>query len=75
MSPMTTKRAVASATICALTIATLAMVPTTAFAAPVPGDEADVGLYTNGQTDSMDIGDPTYVGLDALAPKLVPGVP
>lgn len=64
----------AGAAICALTITTMALVPTAAHADVVPGNESDVGVYTNGQTDSMDIGDPTYLNLDEVAQKLAPGV-
>ncbi|MCC2031481.1 discoidin domain-containing protein [Microbacterium sp. BWT-G7] len=71
---MRRKRAVAAATACALTAATLAFVPTSAFGAPVPGNESDVGVYTNGETDSMDIGDPTYTNLAEVEQKLLPGV-
>jgi hypothetical protein len=41
----------------------------------VPGNEADVGLYTNGQSHSMDIGDPTYSNVAEVAALLAPGVP
>lgn len=74
MSPMTRRRTAAAVTICALTTATLAFAPTSAFGAPVPGNESDVGVYTNGQTDSMDIGDPVYTNLAEVEQKLVPGV-
>ena len=74
MSPSTRRRTAAAATICALTAATLTFVPTSAFGAPLPGNESDVGVYTNGQTDTMDIGDPTYTNLAEVEQKLVPGV-
>lgn len=74
MSPVNWRRTVAGAAICALTVTTMALVPTAAFADVVPGNESDVGVYTNGQTDSMDIGDPTYLNLDEVAGKLAPGV-
>ncbi|WP_240658577.1 galactose-binding domain-containing protein [Microbacterium sp. CPCC 204701] len=40
----------------------------------MPGNESDVGVYTNGQSDSMDIGEPTYTNLAEVEQKLVPGV-
>ncbi len=64
MSPVNWRRPVAGAAICALTVTTMALVPTAAFADVVPGNEADVGVYTNGETDSMDIGDPTYLNVE-----------
>lgn len=74
MSPVNWRSPVAGAAILALTAATLALVPTSAFADVVPGNESDVGVYTDGASDSMDIGDPTYANLDEVAQKLVPGV-
>lgn len=74
MSPVNWRRPVAGAAICALTVTTLALVPTTAFADVTPGNESDVGVYTNGQTDSMDIGDPTYLNVSEVEQKLAPGV-
>ncbi|WP_249354097.1 Ig-like domain-containing protein [Microbacterium sp. 2FI] len=68
------RKPVAGAAILALTAATLALAPTAAVADVVPGNEADVGVYTNGQTDSMDIGDPTYANIDEVAAKLATGV-
>ena len=74
MSPHIRRRTAAAATICALTAATFTFVPTSAFGAPVPGNEGDVGVYTDGQSDSMDIGDPTYTNLAEVGQKLQPGV-
>jgi hypothetical protein len=71
---MTRRRAAAAATICALTAATLTFVPTSAFGAPLPGNESDIGVYTNGETDTMDIGDPTYTNLAEVEQKLATGV-
>ncbi|WP_260837466.1 discoidin domain-containing protein [Microbacterium sp. SLBN-146] len=48
--------------------------PTSAFGAPVPGNESDIGVYTNGETDTMDIGDPTYTNLAEVEQKLATGV-
>ncbi|WP_225221536.1 galactose-binding domain-containing protein [Microbacterium gallinarum] len=74
MSPVNWRRSVAGAAICALTVTTMALAPTAASADVIPGNESDVGVYTNGQTDSMDIGDPTYLNVDEVAQKLAPGV-
>src|SRR5690625_2767357 len=47
-----------------------------ATAAPVmDGNESDIGVYTDGSADSMDIGDPTYKNVDEVADKLAHGVP
>lgn len=40
----------------------------------VDGNEDDIGLYTDGSSDSMDIGDPTYRNADEVADKLAHGV-
>ncbi|MBD5784598.1 discoidin domain-containing protein [Cellulosimicrobium terreum] len=53
----------------------MALVPTAAYADVLPGNESDIGVYTNGETDSMDIGDPTYGSVSATAAALEPGVP
>ncbi|WP_246567696.1 Ig-like domain-containing protein [Polymorphospora rubra] len=52
-------------------------VPSPAHAAsPVlPGNEGDVGVYTNGQNHVMEIGDPTYTNAGDVADRLRPGVP
>ncbi|MET8353131.1 Ig-like domain-containing protein [Micromonospora sp. NPDC005206] len=52
-------------------------VPSPAHAAsPVlPGNEGDVGVYTNGQNHAMEIGDPTYSNVGDVANQLKPGVP
>ncbi|GAB3531243.1 Ig-like domain-containing protein [Phytohabitans suffuscus] len=41
----------------------------------LPGNEADVGLYTNGLNHVMEIGDPTYSNTGDVASRLAPGVP
>ena len=41
----------------------------------LPGNEGDVGVYTDGQHHVMEIGDPVYSNLDEVATKLQPGVP
>lgn len=45
-----------------------------ASAAVVPGNESDIGVYTDGQTDSMEIGDPVYTGVDEVAAALDHGM-
>ncbi len=52
-------------------------VPSPAHAAsPVlPGNEGDVGVYTNGQSHVMEIGDPVYSNVGDVANQLRPGVP
>ncbi|MFI6781623.1 discoidin domain-containing protein [Micromonospora sp. NPDC050276] len=54
-----------------------AVVPSPARAAGpvVPGNEGDVGVYTNGQSHAMDIGDPVYGNVGDVANQLKPGVP
>ncbi|MEV0718886.1 hypothetical protein AB0H87_30285, partial [Asanoa sp. NPDC050611] len=45
-------------------------------AGPVlPGNEGDVGVYTDGEHHVMEIGDPVYTNVDEVAAKLAPGVP
>ncbi|GAA1022311.1 carbohydrate-binding protein [Acrocarpospora pleiomorpha] len=45
-------------------------------ASPVlPGNESDVGVYTNGQNHVMEIGDPVYTNVPEVAERLKPGVP
>ncbi|MFG1706673.1 discoidin domain-containing protein [Nonomuraea sp. M3C6] len=65
------------AALAALTVAGLVSLPPTAHAAgPVlPGNEGDVGLYTNGESHVMDIGDPVYSNVGDVANQLKPGVP
>ncbi|GAA4562953.1 galactose-binding domain-containing protein [Planotetraspora kaengkrachanensis] len=71
-------RAPTWAALAALTMAGLVgLPPTTAHAAgPVlPGNEGDVGVYTNGESHVMDIGDPVYSAVGDVADQLKPGVP
>ena len=51
--------------------------PSAAHAAgPVlPGNEGDVGVYTDGQSHVMEIGDPAYTNVAEVADQLKPGVP
>ncbi|WP_246209480.1 galactose-binding domain-containing protein [Cellulosimicrobium composti] len=53
----------------------VALVAPAAQADVVPGNESDIGVYTSGTTDSMDIGDPVYTNLGPVAAALEPGVP
>ncbi|MEU4385310.1 discoidin domain-containing protein [Promicromonospora sp. NPDC023805] len=78
MSGRTRRGAVAATAVAALVACgSVALLPPTAYAAsPVlPGNEGDVGVYTDGLTDSLDIGDPVYRNLDAVDAALDPGVP
>ncbi|HLR55871.1 MAG TPA: hypothetical protein VK096_03825, partial [Actinomycetales bacterium] len=40
----------------------------------VDGNEDDIGVYTDGESDSMDIGDPSYKNVDEVTEKLAHGV-
>ncbi|MDG4798034.1 Ig-like domain-containing protein [Micromonospora sp. WMMD1082] len=61
----------------ALVMGGMVGVPSAAHAAgPVlPGNEGDVGVYTNGQNHAMEIGDPVYSNVGDVADQLRPGVP
>jgi len=65
------------AALAALAVGTVVAMPSAAHAAsPVlPGNEGDVGVYTNGQNHAMEIGDPVYTNVAEVADKLKPGVP
>ncbi|GAA4160326.1 Ig-like domain-containing protein [Phytohabitans flavus] len=41
----------------------------------IPGNEGDVGVYTDGLNHVMDIGDPTYSNTGDVVNQLKPGVP
>lgn len=77
MSARTFLRSVARVSIGAVLAAAGAPISATASTtSPVlPGNEDDVGVYTDGLTDSMDIGEPTYSHLDEVQAALEPGVP
>ncbi|GAA0433703.1 carbohydrate-binding protein [Acrocarpospora corrugata] len=70
-------RAPTWAALTALTVAGLVSLPPAAHAdGPVlPGNEGDVGVYTNGQSHVMDIGDPVYANVGDVVNQLKPGVP
>ncbi len=74
MSGRAWRRVVASAMTGAMAATGVALAPA-AQADVVPGNESDIGVYTDGTTDSMDIGDPVYRNLDQVAAALEPGVP
>ncbi len=61
----------------ALTVAGLVSLPPAAHAATpiLPGNEGDVGVYTNGQNHVMEIGDPVYSNVGDVANQVKPGVP
>lgn len=71
------RRAVAGAATGAMVCGAIVLLPTAAHAdSPVqPGNEGDVGVYTDGVSDVMDIGDPTYTNVAAVQAALNPGVP
>ncbi|MFG2045129.1 OmpL47-type beta-barrel domain-containing protein [Dactylosporangium sp. NPDC048998] len=64
-------------TVAALMVGGVAGVASIAHAASpiLPGNEGDVGKYTNGQKHAMEIGDPVYNNVGNVAAQLVPGVP
>ncbi|MFD2796076.1 discoidin domain-containing protein [Promicromonospora vindobonensis] len=78
MSARTRRGAVAATAVAALVACgSVALLPPAAHAASpiLPGNEGDVGVYTDGLTDSLDIGDPVYRNLDTVEAALDPGVP
>ncbi|WP_214103804.1 galactose-binding domain-containing protein [Acrocarpospora catenulata] len=70
-------RAPTRAALAALLAGGVVALPHTAHAAgPVlPGNESDVGIYTNGLNHVMEIGDPVYANAGDVANQLKPGVP
>ncbi len=71
-------RVSAWATSLAVIAAGVALLPASAAHADhhvLPGNESDIGVYTDGQADTMDIGDPTYSNLGTVEQDLEPGVP
>ncbi|WP_198408940.1 discoidin domain-containing protein [Micromonospora maris] len=71
------RRAPLWAALAALVVTGSVAVPSPAHAASpiLPGNEGDVGVYTNGQSHVMDIGDPVYSNVGDVANQLRPGVP
>ncbi len=77
MSQRLLRRPVAGVTLATLVASALVLPGSPALAAVPPGFEGDVGVYTNGVSDVMDIGDPTYNAgqLAQVQAALEPGVP
>jgi hypothetical protein len=77
MSGTSFRRLTAGAVAAIVSIGTVGLLPTAAHAAsPVqPGNEDDIGVYTDGVADSMEIGDPVYTNAAAVEGRLAPGVP
>ncbi|SDL22126.1 discoidin domain-containing protein [Nonomuraea jiangxiensis] len=71
------RRAPTWAALTALVAGGVIGMPSTAHAdGPVlPGNEGDVGVYTDGQHHVMEIGDPAYTNVPEVAERLKPGVP
>jgi hypothetical protein len=71
------RRAPTWAAIAALVVGGVVAVPSPAHAASpiLPGNQGDVGVYTDGQSHAMDIGDPVYGNAGDVANQLKPGVP
>lgn len=65
------------AALAALVVGGAVGVPSPANAASpiLPGNEGDVGVYTDGQNHAMEIGDPAYSNVGDVANQLKPGVP
>jgi hypothetical protein len=65
------------AALTALVVGAVVGVPSPARAASpiLPGNEGDVGVYTDGQQHVMEIGDPSYTNVAEVAERLKPGVP
>ncbi|MBE1489390.1 Ig-like domain-containing protein [Plantactinospora soyae] len=77
MSIRRVRRASTWAALAALVAGGVVGLPSPAHAAsPVlPGNEGDVGVYTDGQSHVMEIGDPAYGNVAEVAEQLKPGVP
>ncbi len=75
MRTRSVRSVVASGAATSLLITLLAPLGGAAAADEVPGFESDIGVYTDGQSDSMDIGDPVYRNVDLAAEALDHGVP
>ncbi|MGI5152828.1 discoidin domain-containing protein [Plantactinospora sp. CA-294935] len=77
MSNRRTRRVPTWAALAALVAGGVVGLPSPAHAAPpvLPGNEGDVGVYTDGQHHVMEIGDPVYTNVAEVAEQLKPGVP
>ena len=70
------RRVAGLASLTALVVGATVGVPSPALAGPVlPGNEGDVGVYTDGQSHVMEIGEPVYSNAGDVADQLKPGVP
>ncbi|MGO1267470.1 MAG: hypothetical protein ACTMIY_12645, partial [Microbacterium gubbeenense] len=65
---------IAGGTVASLAALLLVQAGGAATADTVPGFESDIGVYTDGQTDSIDIGDPVFTGIDAAEADLDHGL-
>jgi len=74
MSGRAFRRTTASAVTLTMACGAFVLAPTVAHADDSVVDPSDVGVYTNGTSDSMDIGDPTYTHVAEAAAALDPGV-
>ncbi|WP_241774128.1 Ig-like domain-containing protein [Micromonospora haikouensis] len=76
MTPGRVRRGPLWAALAALVVGTVAVPSPARAAGPVlPGNEGDVGVYTDGQSHAMEIGDPVYANVGDVANQLKPGVP
>ncbi|MEV1329375.1 PxKF domain-containing protein [Micromonospora costi] len=77
MASQRARRAPTWVAVAALVVAGVVGLPSAAHAdGPVlPGNEGDVGVYTDGLHHSMEIGDPVYGNVGEVAAQLQPGVP
>lgn len=77
MTSRRTRRGPVWTALAALMVGGIVGLPSAAHAdGPVlPGNESDIGRYTDGRSHVMDIGDPVYSNVDDVAAQLAPGVP
>lgn len=75
MRTRSVRSAVATGAATSVLLALLAPLGGAAAADELPGLESDIGVYTDGRTDTMDIGDPVYRNVDLAAEALDHGVP
>ncbi|MGJ7440643.1 galactose-binding domain-containing protein [Aquipuribacter sp. MA13-6] len=77
MSGRRRRTAVAGAVVGALVGSLVGLTPTAAQTVPpvLPENMSDIGVYTDGLSSTMDIGDPTYQNADLVQQRLEPGVP
>ncbi|WP_328852617.1 PxKF domain-containing protein [Micromonospora globbae] len=77
MTSRRTRRGPVWTALAALMVGGIVGLPSAAHAdGPVlPGNESDIGRYTDGRSHVMDIGDPVYSNVGDVAAQLAPGVP